>query len=81
VPSTSAALLAHIAQLKKQEAAKPAAAKVSSTVVYWGASDDKSFLHMLKPCMGGAPTLVRLEVPSTLSQIAMYALRSSVIRL
>lgn len=78
----SSKLLQHIKDLKAKEAAagiSPATAKSaaitkanSNTIVIWGSSLDKEYLTFLKPCVGGVPTLVRLENPASLSQVAMY---------
>lgn len=63
-------LSAHIARLRKQDADKPAIAE--DAILFWGSSDDRAYLPLLKPCCGSVVTFVRIELISTLSQLTLH---------
>lgn len=71
-------LSSHIANLRKQEAAKKVTAQ--DAIIFWGTAADKDFLPQLKPCVGGATTFLRLETVETLTQVQMYCKQKGITR-
>lgn len=67
-------LSAHIASLRAKEESKPIAKrhKADNAILFWGSVADKSYLPLLKSCVGGTTTFIRLETLDTMTQLEMY---------
>jgi DNA polymerase I-like protein with 3'-5' exonuclease and polymerase domains len=62
-------LSAHIAALRKKEAANPT--PVRDAILFWGTFQDKQYLPLLKGCVGAVTTHLRLDEVTTIAQVKM----------
>ncbi len=74
-------LSAHIAKLRAAEASSPTPATSRESIVFWGTTADKSYLSHLKPCVGSANVLLRLEEVTTLTTVKMYCKQKKVTKI
>ena len=68
----------HIASLKKAEAAAPV--KSDNLLLFLGTAYDKSFLPLLKPCVGAATTYIKLDSISTIKEVELYCKAKGITR-
>lgn len=69
----------HIAECRAKEAEAPK--KVADdAILYWGTGFDKSYLPLLKSCVGSATTFLRMEEVTTLSTVKIYCKQKRVSR-
>jgi len=73
-------LAAHIAALRKKDAAKTALV-ADDAIIFWGTAADKDYLPQLKPCVGSATTFLRMEKVDTLTQVQLYCRQKGITRI
>jgi len=69
----------HIAKLREQEAKRPRH-ELTNLLLFWGDPKDKEYLPQLKPCIGSATVLLRLDTITTITQLTVYCKQKGVTR-